>query len=243
MRDTQVRKLFDTVARGYDMQNSVLSLGIDILWRKTLAERLPAGRPILVLDAACGTAEVCMEILRRRPLARVLGADFSPGMLAVGREKALRRGLIADSAGHEATRSGQRLHLVAADARNLPLPDACCDAVTIAFGIRNIEKRALALREFRRVLKPGGQLLVMEFSLPSNPVLRTLYRLYFDHVLPPFGNWLSGTDYAYTYLMTSVHAFPGPEAFCAEIAAAGFSGVGQTPLCAGVARIHHGITS
>ncbi len=235
MRDTQVRKLFDTVARGYDMQNSVLSLGIDILWRKTLAERLPAGRPILVLDAACGTAEVSMEILRRRPLARVLGADFSPGMLAVGREKALRRAPAGTGA--------DRLHLVAADARNLPLPDACCDAVTIAFGIRNIEERALALREFRRVLKPGGQLLVMEFSLPSNPVLRTLYRLYFDHVLPPFGNWLSGTDYAYTYLMTSVHAFPGPEAFCAEIAAAGFSGVGQTPLCAGVARIHHGITS
>jgi len=229
MRDTQVRKLFEDVAQGYDMQNSVLSLRIDVLWRKALARMLPPGRPIAVLDVAAGTAEVSMEICCQRPLATVLGVDFTPAMLRVGHAKVARRGL------------ARRIRLAAGDARRLPLPDASVDAVTIAFGIRNVEERHQALAEFHRVLKPGGKLLVLEFSLPDNPVLRFAYRLYFDHILPPLGNWLSRTDYAYTYLMTSVHAFPGPEAFCAEISRAGFAQVGQTPLSGGIARIHAGI--
>ncbi len=229
MRDTQVRKLFEDVAAGYDMQNTVLSLRIDVLWRKTLARMLPAGHPVAVLDVAAGTAEVSMEICRQRPLATVLGVDFTPAMLFVGNPKIARRGLAG------------RIRLCAGDARCLPLPDASVDAVTIAFGIRNVEERLVALKEFHRVLKPGGQLLVLEFSLPDNPVLRFAYRLYFDHILPPFGNWLSRTNYAYTYLMTSVHAFPGPQAFIEEIREAGFTNVTQTPLSGGIARIHAGV--
>lgn len=229
MRDTQVRKLFEDVAQGYDMQNTVLSLRIDVLWRKALARMLPADRPITVLDVAAGTAEVSMEICRRRPLSTVLGVDFTPAMLNVGRAKVARRGLAG------------RIRLLAGDARRLPLRDASVDAVTIAFGIRNVEERAQALAEFHRVLRPGGRLLVLEFSLPHNPVLRFAYRLYFDHILPPLGNWLSRTNYAYTYLMTSVHAFPGPEEFRQEIRAAGFTQATQTPLSGGIARIHSGV--
>ena len=170
-----------------------------------------------------------MEICRQRPLATVLGVDFTPAMLVVGHAKVARRGLAG------------RIPLLAGDARSLPIADASVDAVTIAFGIRNVEERHQALAEFHRVLKPGGQLLVLEFSLPDNPVLRFAYRLYFDHILPPLGNWLSRTNYAYTYLMTSVHAFPAPEAFCEEIRQAGFANVQQTPLSGGIARIHAGI--
>jgi len=228
MRDFEVRKMFDTIAEGYDMQNSMLSLRIDVLWRKKLARLIPADRPVTVVDVAVGTAEVAMEIARQRPNSRIFGVDFTPAMLQVGKRKLDKRGL-----------SG-RIRMLAGDARSLPLPDACADVVTISFGIRNVQERDQALAEFFRILKPGGKLYVMEFSLPENPVLRLLYKLYFDHVLPPFGNWLSRTDYAYSYLMESVYAFPGPEEFSAEIRRAGFTRVGQTPLTGGIARIHEG---
>jgi len=229
MRDFEVKKMFDTIAEGYDLQNSMLSLRIDVLWRKKLARLLPADRPLHVVDVAVGTAEVAMEIVRQRPGARVTGVDFTPAMLVVGQRKLAKRGL------------SNRIRLAAGDARRLPLPDACADAVTISFGIRNVQERDQALSEFYRVLKPGGKLYVMEFSLPTNPALRFLYTLYFDHILPPFGNWLSGTDYAYSYLMESVYAFPGPEEFSAEIRRAGFEQVKQTPLTFGIARIHEGV--
>ncbi|GFK93604.1 Demethylmenaquinone methyltransferase [Fundidesulfovibrio magnetotacticus] len=229
MRDFEVRRMFDTIAGGYDMQNSVLSLRIDVLWRKRLARMLPADRPITVADVAAGTAEVSLEIVRQRPLSRVVGIDFTPAMLRVGHAKLARR------------EPRGRVRLAAGDARRLPLRDASVDAVTIAFGIRNVQERAAALGEFFRVLKPGGRLLVLEFSLPDNALLRGLYRFYFDRVLPPFGNWLSRTDYAYSYLMESVHAFPDHQTFAAEIRDAGFADVDQTPLTGGIARIHSGV--
>ncbi|WP_243358263.1 bifunctional demethylmenaquinone methyltransferase/2-methoxy-6-polyprenyl-1,4-benzoquinol methylase UbiE [Fundidesulfovibrio terrae] len=228
MRDFEVRRMFDTIAEGYDMQNSMLSLRIDVLWRKKLARLIPADRPVTVVDVAAGTAEVAMEIARQRPRASIVGVDFTPAMLKVGLLKLKKRGL------------GHRIRMAAGDARRLPLPDACADVATISFGIRNVQERDQALSEFFRILKPGGRLYVMEFSLPDNSVLRFLYKLYFDHVLPPFGNWLSRTDYAYSYLMESVYAFPGPEEFSAELRRAGFTQVGQTPLTGGVARIHAG---
>lgn len=228
MRDFEVRRMFDTIAEGYDMQNSMLSLRIDVLWRKKLARLIPADRPVTVADIAVGTAEVAMEIARQRPLARILGVDFTPAMLFVGQRKLRKRGLDG------------RVRMLAGDARRLPLPDGCADVVTISFGIRNVQERMQALAEFHRILKPGGKLLVMEFSLPDNALLRGLYRLYFDNILPPFGNWLSRTDYAYSYLKTSVYGFPGPEEFCAEIRQAGFADVGQAPLSGGIARIHQG---
>ncbi|WP_272881569.1 ubiquinone/menaquinone biosynthesis methyltransferase [Fundidesulfovibrio soli] len=224
--DGQVRRMFEEVAFSYDLQNSVLSLRRDSAWRRALADRLPPGRPLRVLDVAAGTAEVALEICRRRPLAQVLGLDYSPSMLAVGRGKLLSQGLAG------------RLSLCLGDARRLPVRDTCMDAVSIAFGIRNVDDRATALAEFRRVLRPGGRALVLEFSLPEASVPRRLYRLYFEHVLPPLGNFLSRSDYAYDYLVESVLAFPKPEAFAQELTRAGFGPVSRTPLSLGIVQLY-----
>lgn len=228
MQDFQVREMFQRIAFSYDMQNSVLSLGVDVLWRRKLA-RLAALPPDgLCLDAAVGTAEVAFDLLRSQPRARVLGVDFSPAMLAKAREKQSRR------------RLGQRLELVCGDCRALPVASNAAHVATIAFGIRNIAERVQVLREFHRVLKPGGRALVMDFGVPGNPLLRRLYRLYFDHVLPPVGNFLSRTDYAYSYLVQSVDAFPSDQEFLEEMEQAGFEKLEVRHLTFGVARIFSG---
>jgi demethylmenaquinone methyltransferase / 2-methoxy-6-polyprenyl-1,4-benzoquinol methylase len=226
MRDTKVRRMFEDIAFSYDLQNSILSLRVDVLWRKVLADLIEPGFG-LVLDAATGTGEVALEIRRRRPGLRVLGLDFSPAMLAVARDKIRRRGL-----------TGYDLGL--ADCRSLPLGANRVAAVTMAFGIRNIAERVAVLREFHRVLVPGGQVHIMEFGLPRPRPLAALYRFYFDRILPPLGNFLSRTDYAYSYLVQSVDAFPSDPVFCAQMAEAGFTDCRITDLTFGIARIFTG---
>jgi len=229
MKDTAVKKMFETIAGGYDFQNSFLSLGIDIHWRKVLASLLRLPPDGLVLDVAIGTAEVAMAICRRHPAARVVGVDFSPAMLAVGLQKIAKRGL------------DERIGVAAGDGRLLPIRSASVDAVTISFGIRNIEEKAQVLREFHRVLKPGGQLLVMEFSFPETPLIGPLYRFYFEHLLPPLGNRLSGTDYAYSYLAESVNNFPGDREFLRLMEQAGFGETVVHKLTFGIAKIFAGV--
>ena len=225
MRDFQVRAMFERIAFSYDFQNSFLSLGCDVLWRRKLA-RLLALRPNdLCIDAAVGTGEVSFTALAREPAARLIGVDFSPAMLRKAQRKQRRRD------------AGQRLELVCGDCRALPLADGCADVVTISFGIRNIAERVRVLEEFRRVLKPGGRVLVMEFGFPKTPVLGALYRFYFTHVLPPVGNFISRTDYAYTYLIESVTAFPNDAAFLEEMRLAGFAHARVRNLTLGVAKI------
>lgn len=228
MKDTAVKIMFETIAGAYDFQNSFLSLGRDISWRKALARSIREGERAIICDVAVGTAEVALAIVRHHPRSRVVGVDFSPAMLAMGRKKILPRGL------------SDRISLTAGDGRRLPLREASFDAVTIAFGIRNIEERHLALSEFHRILKPGGQLLIMEFSYPDGPLLNALYRFYFDRILPPVGNWLSRTDYAYSYLADSVKQFPPDEEFLGEIGQAGFERLSTTKLTFGIAKIFHG---
>jgi len=158
-----------------------------------------------------------------------VGVDFSPKMLKMGRRK-VRSG-----------RLDSRIHLSLGDGRQLPVKDGYFDAATIAFGIRNIEEREQALAEFHRVLKPGGQLLVMEFDIPDDLVLGTIYRLYFDVIMPPLGNLLSRTSYAYSYLADSVHGFPTANDFLAEIGRAGFTSLGIKKLTYGIAKIFRGV--
>lgn len=225
LKDFQVREMFERIAFSYDFQNSALSLGMDILWRKRLSRlaALPAGA--LVLDAAIGTGEVAFELLRRSPEARVLGVDFSPAMLQQARKKRASR------------TGGDRLELACGDCRALPAPEASVALCTIAFGIRNIHERVAVLKEFHRVLQPGGKAMVMDFGIPPNPILGRLYRFYFNHILPPVGNFLSRTDYAYSYLVESVDAFPSDEAFLAEMREAGFTEATVEPLTFGIAKI------
>jgi demethylmenaquinone methyltransferase/2-methoxy-6-polyprenyl-1,4-benzoquinol methylase len=228
MKDTAVKTMFETIAGGYDFQNSFLSLRRDVHWRKVLADSLPLENGGTVLDVAIGTAEIALSIVKRHPRAKVVGVDFSPGMLQVGKKKIVTRGF------------GDKVHLSVGDGRHLPIQSNSVEAVTISFGLRNIEERDQALKEFHRVLKPGGKLLVMEFSYPDQPILYTLYRFYFDHILPPVGNLISGTNYAYSYLAESVESFPRDREFVAEIEAAGFKNPEIKKLTFGIAKIFQG---
>lgn len=228
MKDSHVKRMFEAIAFSYDFQNSFLSLRRDVYWRRALAGSIQVRGQALILDVATGTAEVAVEICRRHPKARVIGVDFSPGMLAIGKKKIISRGL------HD------RIRLGLGDARRLPFEGSVFEAVTIAFGIRNIQHRRQALAEFRRVLKPGGQLLIMEFDLPEDPVLGNIYRFYFDYIMPVLGNRLSRTSYAYSYLAQSVHDFPAQQQFLAELAAGGFSRLRLKKLTYGIAKIFMG---
>jgi demethylmenaquinone methyltransferase/2-methoxy-6-polyprenyl-1,4-benzoquinol methylase len=228
MKDTAVKAMFETIATGYDFQNSFLSLRRDVYWRKALAEMLQLQNGDLVLDVAVGTAEIALSISGRYTGVRVIGVDFSPAMLRVGKQKIAKRG------------RQNRVSLAAGDGRLLPVRSNSVEALTISFGIRNVEERDQALAEFHRVLKPGGKLYVMEFSYPDQPALYRLYRFYFDYILPPIGNLISRTNYAYSYLADSVDTFPGDEGFIAEIEAAGFSQTAITKLTFGIAKIYQG---
>jgi demethylmenaquinone methyltransferase/2-methoxy-6-polyprenyl-1,4-benzoquinol methylase len=221
--------MFETIAGTYDFQNSFLSLRRDVYWRKVLAQSIRLHNGGTVLDVAVGTAEVALEICRCHPEVRVIGVDFSPAMLTVGRRKI------------EARKMADRIKIAVGDGRRLPVRSNAVDALTISFGIRNIEERDLVLAEFHRVLRPGGQLLIMEFSYPNGPLLGRLYRLYFDHILPPVGNFISRTNYAYRYLSDSVDGFPHDEGFLDEIGRAGFTELGIQELTFGIAKIYHGI--
>jgi demethylmenaquinone methyltransferase/2-methoxy-6-polyprenyl-1,4-benzoquinol methylase len=228
MNDSAVKAMFETIAPGYDFQNSFLSLRQDIYWRRALAEILQLDKGGLVLDVAVGTAETALSISRRYPLVQVVGVDFSPAMLKVGYKKVVDQG------------SRVHINLAVGDGRQLPIRSESADAVTISFGLRNIEERTQALSEFYRVLKPGGRLFVMEFSYPDNPLLYRMYRFYFDYILPPVGNLISRTNYAYSYLAESVESFPRDAQFLAEFAETGFTDTKIKKLTFGIAKIFEG---
>jgi demethylmenaquinone methyltransferase/2-methoxy-6-polyprenyl-1,4-benzoquinol methylase len=229
MDDSQVKRMFESIAFSYDFQNSFLSLGRDISWRRALARSITIPRGGRVLDLATGTAELAMEICTRHRGARVTGLDFSPRMLAIGQRKIRAKGL------------RRCIDLNLGDARRLPFKTGSFDGATMAFGIRNIKERKEVLQEIQRVLREGGRLWIMEFDCPDYPVLGRLYRLYFDYIMPPVGNWLSRTDYAYSYLARSVHGFPPEKDFLREIADAGFKPLGVKKLSIGIAKIYMGV--
>ena len=226
MADHQVRGLFEMTASTYDVQNRMLSLGRDRHWRRIFVRRLRLAPGSLVGDMAVGTGEIALEICSRHPDARVVGVDFSPGMMRVARRKIRARGF------------EERIELRRGDLRALDVPDAAFDAVTMSFGIRNVAERGRVLRECCRVLRPGGRIQIMEMSVPEGRIVGALYGWYFDRVMPLVGNWLSRTDYAYSYLMHSVRAFPRDAEFLEELRQAGFRGARAVAITLGTARIY-----
>ncbi len=222
-----VRSMFDRIAPRYDLLNHLLSAGIDIRWRRQAVDELELRGPARLLDLCTGTADLLIEGLGRDARLRGVGADLSEGMLRRGREKLARKGLAA------------RASLVASDGEVLPFASDCFGGALVAFGIRNIGERERALRELHRVLRPGGRLVVLEFSMPAG-VLGLAYRLYFRQVLPRVGGWISGDREAYTYLPASVAEFPDPKAFGALLEGEGFTAVRWTALTAGIAHLHRG---
>ncbi len=213
-----VHAAFSSIAERYVTANHVLSLGTDILWRERVVQMVTEWKPARLLDVATGTGDLALAIRRAFPEMEVLGTDFCRPMLDV----AVRRGLE---------------QVLEADAMNLPLADASYDAVTVAFGLRNMADYEKALREWRRILRPGGHLLVLDFSMPEN-ILATPYRLYLHHVLPRIAGWLTGNSGAYDYLGESIEAFPRGGAFCELLCRAGFREPVCHPLSMGIASIY-----
>ena len=223
-----VRSMFAGIAARYDTLNHLLSLNIDKRWRRNVRERLSAilGDPTaIVLDVACGTGDLTIELATGAG-GRVIGTDFCHPMLTIATKKTTERKF--------------DLAYIEADALSLPFGTARFDAVTIAFGLRNLASVANGLNELCRVLKPGGTLIVLEFSTPVVPGFRQLFRAYFSHILPRLGGLVSGSRDAYEYLPASVRRFPDQEALAAMMRDAGFSGVTFQNLTGGVAAIHTG---
>ena len=218
--------MFDAIAPRYDLLNHVLSLGIDRRWRKRAVRALGLGPGDVVLDICTGTADVALEARASAGVAHVVGIDFAARMLALGRDKVRAAG-----------ESG-RIRLVRGDAMRLPVRDAAVDAVTVAFGIRNVERPEAACGEMARVLKPGGRLAILEFGVPRIPGISTLYLWYFKYLLPRVGTAVSGHDAAYSYLPASVRAFPPPAAFVTILRQAGFTGVEAVPLTFGIVYLY-----
>lgn len=221
-----VKNMFGTIAPRYDFLNRLLSLRQDIYWRRRMAGALAMPDDGLVLDAACGTGDVMVEIVRQKKKAGVVGIDFSPEMLAIAEKKTAHAG------------TPGAFFLVAADAANIPFAGKSFDAVTIAFGIRNIADRQNALEEFRRVLKPGGMLAVLELAAPSEGMLRRLYLLYFKKVLPAVGGLFSKNIRAYRYLPASVLHFPQPVEFAGLMKRGGYEDIQWLALTAGIATLY-----
>jgi demethylmenaquinone methyltransferase/2-methoxy-6-polyprenyl-1,4-benzoquinol methylase len=218
--------MFDAIAPRYDLLNRVLSAGIDRRWRRSAIRSLGLTRQTVLLDVCSGTADVPLEARRSGGMGRVIGVDFSRTMLKVGSRKIQRAGLQAG------------IGLVQADATRLPVRTASVDAVTVAFGIRNVERPDEACREMARTLRSGGRLAILEFGVPRLPGISTLYLWYFRFLLPRVGRFVSGHQGAYAYLPASVTTFPAPEAFCDILATAGFTRVSAVPLSLGIVYLY-----
>ncbi len=215
--------MFDRIARRYDLLNRILSVGLDRRWRRRAVAALDPRPGERFLDVATGTADVALEILRRQPDATVVGLDPSRRMIDVGAAKARAAGVTG------------KMTLLPGDAQELPFPDATFDGTIIAFGIRNVPDRSLALAEMARVLRPGGRAVILELNEPRNP----LARLHVHRVVPLLGALLSGAS-EYRYLQKSIAAFPPPESFAALMATRGLGVDTVRPLTLGVACLFVG---
>ena len=223
----RIAGMFDAIAGRYDFLNHVLSAGIDRRWRRRAIRSLSLSGREHVLDLCTGTADLAIAAGRATPAAaRVVGVDFAGAMLRVGRRKVVRE------------RLDDRITLVRGDATRIPMANASVDAVTIAFGIRNVERTQAACDEMYRVLKPGGRVAVLEFAMPTIPVIGAVYRGYFRCVLPRIGRLVSRHDAAYGYLPASVGAFATPDEFVKLLRLSGFSGIEAVPLTLGVVFLY-----
>jgi demethylmenaquinone methyltransferase/2-methoxy-6-polyprenyl-1,4-benzoquinol methylase len=223
----QVAHMFNRISRRYDFLNHFLSLGIDILWRKKAIRLLKDKHPKSILDVATGTGDFAIEALALNP-DRVIGVDISEGMLDVGRKKLRQRKL--DS----------RIELRTGDSEKLPFDDNIFDAVIVAFGVRNFENLESGLKEMLRVLKPGGMVVILEFSKPSKFPMKQLYNAYFTAILPTIGRLISRDDSAYRYLPESVQAFPDGAEFLNVLSGAGYKNPQCDPLTFGISSLYWG---
>ncbi|WP_239308481.1 MULTISPECIES: demethylmenaquinone methyltransferase [unclassified Frankia] len=232
-RPDEVAAMFDGVARRYDITNTVLSAGRDSGWRMATADALDLRPGLRVLDLAAGTATSAQAFASRG--AMVVACDFSLGMLRVGRQRLQRRPGTAVGAG------GGAVTLVAGDGLALPFPDASFDRVTISFGLRNVVDVDACLAELARVTRPGGRLVVCEFSRPTWAPWRTVYLEYLMRALPGLARAVSSSPGSYVYLAESIRAWPDQPALATRIAGAGWTGVGWRNLTGGIVALHRAV--
>ena len=211
--------MFGAIARRYDLANHALSCGIDFCWRKHAADIVVSWRPDKIVDLATGTGDLALALQKKMPNAEVTGVDFLPEMLELAQKKGLRRTILAD-------------------AMKLPFPDGSFDCVTIAFGLRNMENWRSGLDEMSRVLRRDGHLLVLEFSLPTRSIVRSIYRFYLHRCVPVLGSFLTRRKSAYDYLGDSIEEFPSGCGMLNLIEASGFRHATFQPLSYGIATIY-----
>ena len=211
--------MFGSIAARYDIANHLLSCGIDFSWRERAARIVTGWHPHSVADLATGTGDLALALQKKLPHSEIAGVDFLPEMLELAKQKGLRQPVLAD-------------------AMNLPFGDGSFDCVTIAFGLRNLENCAAALVEMSRVIKSNGHLLVLEFSLPTTPILQAVYRFYLHRCLPLVGSFLTGKKNAYDYLGDSIEEFPSGGAMCQLMAENGFTSPTFEPLTGGIVTIY-----
>lgn len=227
-RRSEIQRMFSDVAPRYDLLNRLLSGRRDVSWRRTAAAALDIQPGSRVLDLCCGTGDQALAVHHRQ--ARVLAADFSLSMLSLARQK------FGDA-------NAPKPHGIAGDTLELPLREGRFAGLTVSFGVRNVEDLQAALREMRRVLTPGATAAILEFATPSGRLFRRLYLLYFVHLLPRIGRWISPRGSAYQYLTESVLSFPQRQEFIDEMTRAGFSNTAWQDLSGGIVCLYTGTRS
>ncbi|RZK50495.1 MAG: bifunctional demethylmenaquinone methyltransferase/2-methoxy-6-polyprenyl-1,4-benzoquinol methylase UbiE [Pedobacter sp.] len=225
----QVAEMFNNISGTYDFLNHFMSLGIDIIWRKKAIRELKSMAPKYMLDVATGTGDFALESINILKPEKIVGVDISEGMLAVAEKKIKERNL-------EAVFS-----VKLGDSEGLPFEDNTFDAITVAYGVRNYENLEQGLKDMFRVLKPGGKIVILEFSNPQKFPIKQLYNFYFKYVTPWFGKFFAKDKAAYTYLPESVAAFPDGERFTTLMQKVGYSQTIHKPLTFGISSIYTGI--
>ena len=227
-KKSQVARMFDNIARRYDLLNDLLSLGIHKGWRRKCVRLLRAAQPRQILDVATGTADFAIACMALKP-EKITGIDISRGMLEIGRQKISRLGL------------QHAIELREGNAETVDLPSEQFDAIVVGFGVRNFADLEKGLQNLHRMLRPGGTLLVLEFSYPRNPIVKAGYNFYFSVITPLVGRVFSKDRRAYSYLTESVKAFPNNEKFVAILHRLGYRKASYKTLSAGIAAIYQAI--
>jgi demethylmenaquinone methyltransferase/2-methoxy-6-polyprenyl-1,4-benzoquinol methylase len=225
----EVWRMFDRIAKRYDILNRLLSFGQDIRWRKKVGQFLANDENQYILDLATGTGDQLLYLVKKHSrINRAIGTDLAMNMLEIGQTKIIKEKLTG------------RISLQEGSAEQIDFADNIFDAITISFGIRNVVNVSEALSEMYRVLKPSGRVLILEFSIPKNRLMRKVYLMYFRYILPTLGSVISGDGYAYKYLNETVETFPYGDDFCHLLVTAGFQNVFMYPMTFGVATIYVG---
>lgn len=222
----QIAEMFNDIAYRYDFLNHFMSMGIDIQWRKKALRKLKDLQPKRMLDVATGTGDFAIMAHKMLQPNSITGIDISEGMLRHGREKISKLGL------------GDKITLELGDSETISFPDQTFDAITVAFGVRNFENLEKGLSEMLRVLKPGGKLVILEFSNPTTFPIKQFYNLYFRYITPLLGKWIARSKAAYSYLPESVKAFPQGQEMCNILTNTGFQAVTCKKLTFGISSIY-----